>query len=193
MAKSRSMSRRPPTRARSRPAPARAGRRPAGAAPDRAAAIAVEVVDRQRSLRLPRGWLAGVVRRALARQGIDAAELCVLVVDDRRIARLHREWLDVAGPTDVITFASAAAGPPDGVLRGDIVASAETARRVARAVGWPARHELAYYVIHGILHLAGHDDLTATDRRAMRARERVLLAAAGLPPAPRPRPARSRA
>ena len=116
----------------------------------------------------------------------------MLLVDDRRIARLHADWLGVAGPTDVITFASAAAGPPDGVLRGDIVASAETARRVARAVGWQPRQELAYYVIHGILHLAGYDDMTAADRRAMRARERVLLAAAGLPPAPRPRRARNR-
>lgn len=163
--------------------------------PPRAVAAAadrheVDIVDRQRSLRLPRGWLAGVVRRALARQGIAMAEVCVLLVDDRRIARLHADWLGVAGPTDVITFA-AAAGPADDVLRGDIVASAETARRVARQVGWQPRQELAYYVLHGILHLAGYDDLTPADRRAMRARERVLLAAAGLPPAPRPRPARS--
>jgi probable rRNA maturation factor len=171
--------------------PARRTRRPRAVAAD-ASRHEVDVVDRQRSLRLPRGWLAGVVHRALARQGITTAEVCVLLVDDRRIARLHADWLGVAGPTDVITFASAAAGPPDGVLRGDIVASAETARRVARAVGWQPRQELAYYVIHGILHLAGNDDMTAADRRAMRARERVLLAAAGLPPAPRPRRARNR-
>ena len=189
MANSQSISRRPQTRSRGRLAPARSSRRAASAA---ASACVIDVVDRQRLLRLPRGWLAGVVRRALARQGIAGAELCVLLVDDRRIARLHHQWLDIAGPTDVITFGPAAAGPPDGVLRGDIVASAETARRMAREVGWQPRHEIAYYVIHGILHLVGYDDRTPADRRAMRARERVLLAAAGLPPAPRPRHKRSR-
>jgi probable rRNA maturation factor len=96
----------------------------------------------------------------------------------------------------VLTWGRAAAGPkargPAAAgLRGDIVASAETARRVAREVGWQPRHELAYYVIHGLLHLAGYDDHSPADRRAMRARERVLLAAAGLPPAPRRRGSRA--
>ena len=163
---------------------ARPPRRPRAGEAD-ASRLVVEVVDRQRSLRLPRGWLPGIARRALARQGVAAAEICLLLVDDRRIARLHADWLGIPGPTDVITFGAAAAGPADCVLRGDIVASAETARRMARLVGWQPRHELAYYVIHGILHLAGFDDRTPEDRRAMRGRERVLLAAAGLPPAPR--------
>lgn len=167
-------------------------RSPAPAGPAAEPPLVVEVVDRQRSLKLPHGWLAGIARRALAREGIDRVELCVLLVDDRRIARLHADWLGIPGPTDVITFGPAAGGPSDGVLRGDIVASAETARRVARTIGWQPRQELAYYVIHGILHLVGHDDRTPEDRRAMRARERVLLAAAGLPPAPRPRRARNR-
>lgn len=171
---------------------ARPAARPAAprAAPE--SGLVIEVVDRQRSLRLPRGWLAGIARRGLTRQGIERAELCIMLVDDRRIARLHADWLGVPGPTDVITFGPAAAGPNDAVLRGDIVASAETARRVARLVGWQPRHELAYYVIHGILHLAGFDDHAPADRRAMRARERTLLAAAGLPPAPRPRRTGSR-
>jgi probable rRNA maturation factor len=59
---------------------------------------------------------------------------------------------------------------------------------VARELGWQPRHELAYYVVHGILHLAGYDDHDPADRRAMRARERVLMLAAGLPAPPsRPR------
>jgi probable rRNA maturation factor len=176
--------------------PTRSSRRSQPAAPPAASELVIEVVDRQRTLRLPRGWLAGVVRRALARQGVDRAELCVLLVDDRRIATLHARWLSIPGPTDVLTFGPAAAGPkargPAAAgLRGDIVASAETARRVAREVGWQPRHELAYYVIHGLLHLAGYDDHSPADRRAMRARERVLLAAAGLPPAPRRRGSRA--
>lgn len=149
----------------------------------RESGIAVDVVDRQRSVRIGASWLGRVVRAALARQRVERAEVCVLLVEDRRMATLHRTWLGLPGPTDVITFDLSAAGAEG--LHGDIAVSTETARRVAREVGWSARHEVAYYVVHGLLHLAGYDDHDPVERRVMRGRERVLLAAAGLPPPPR--------
>jgi probable rRNA maturation factor len=156
--------------------------------------IQVEIIDRQRAVHTGSAWLTRIVRRALARLGVDRAEISILLVGDRRMARLHEEWLGVPGPTDVITFDLAG---PEGEsaegLRGDIVVSAETARRMARELGWAPRHELAYYVIHGLLHLAGHDDVDPVRRRAMRARERVLMAAAGLPLPPRGRTRRTTA
>jgi probable rRNA maturation factor len=152
-----------------------------------ASGLTIDVVDRQRALRVGGRWLGTVARRALERQAVEAAEICVLLVDDRGIAGLHERWLGIPGPTDVITFDLSDAARP-GVLHGDIAVSAETARRVARELGWQPRHELAYYVVHGILHLAGYDDHDPADRRAMRARERVLMLAAGLPAPPsRPR------
>lgn len=146
------------------------------------AAIEVEVVDRQQVLRVAATWLTRVVRMALHRQGVDRATICVLLVDDRRMAALHRKWLGLSGPTDVITFDLG--GGVAGILEGDIAVSTETARRLAREVGWTPRQEVAYYTIHGLLHLVGYDDHDPADRRAMRARERVLLRAAGLPPPP---------
>jgi probable rRNA maturation factor len=149
--------------------------------------IQIDILDKQRAVRVGAAWLERVVRRALAREGIDRAEISILLVGDRRMARLHEEWLGIPGPTDVITFDLAAGGPADG-LHGDIAVSAETARRMARELGWAPRHEVAYYVVHGLLHLAGYDDLVPDARRAMRARERVVMAAAGLPRPPRARP-----
>ena len=81
-----------------------------------------------------------------------------------------------------------AAGPPRArVLTGDIVVSTETARRMARAVGWTPRQELAYYIVHGLLHLTGYDDQTSAECRQMRARERAVMKACGLPVPPRTR------
>jgi probable rRNA maturation factor len=148
--------------------------------------IAVEVVNRQQAMPLDRAWLERVVRRAVAAIGAEAAAITVVVVGDKRIAALHDEWLGIPGPTDVLTFDLAAG---DG-LAGDIVVSGETARRLARELGWQARHELAYYVIHGLLHLAGENDGTPGERRRMRRQERVVMAAAGLPLPPR-RPRRT--
>ncbi len=152
--------------------------------------ITIEVLNRQQAVPLDAAWLGRIVRRAVAVVGVDAALLTVVVVDDRAIAELHDRWLGIPGPTDVLTF-DLAADEASG-LAGDIVASGETARRVARELDWQPRHELAYYVIHGLLHLAGEDDGTPGERRRMRRRERTLMAAVGLPPPPRrpPRPAR---
>jgi probable rRNA maturation factor len=63
---------------------------------------------------------------------------------------------------------------------------------MSREFGWTPRQEVAYYVIHGLLHLTGYDDLTVADRRAMRARERAVMRAIGMPAPPRTRSRRSR-
>jgi probable rRNA maturation factor len=151
------------------------------------AEIVVDVVNRQRLLRIDAAWLTRVVRRALAREGVAEAEICVLLLRDRQMAMLHEEWLGIPGPTDVITF-DLTTGPRRHDLQGDIAVSTETAVRTARELGWPPRCEVAYYVVHGLLHLAGHDDHAPATRQAMRRRERVLMTAAGLPRPPR-RPA----
>lgn len=156
--------------------------KPTRAASARAPSLGVEIADRQRSVRVDRSWLRRVVRTALRAAGIERARIGVLIVDDEAIARLHERWLGIAGPTDVITFDL---GGRDEGLCGDVAVSAETARRAARRLGWAPRHELAYYVIHGLLHLAGCDDRDPASRRRMRAREREWMAAAGLPLPPR--------
>ena len=150
--------------------------------------LVVDVSDRQSLLRVSARGLERLVRSTLIAEGVEQAEIGVILVDDRRIAAVHRRWLGLAGPTDVITFdlSAGTAGPPGaGVLAGDIVVSTETARRMARAVGWTPRQELAYYIVHGVLHLTGYDDHTAADRRQMRARERAVMKACGLPVPPR--------
>jgi len=159
------------------------------AAEPRREAVTVSVVNRQRQVRVAASWIARVVRGTLAAERVALAEIGVRLVDDRRIARLHAEWFDDPTATDVITFPLSGAADP--VLAGDLVVSAETARRRAREFGWPPRHELAYYVVHGLLHLTGHDDTQPAARRTMRARERSVMRAVGLPPPPR-RPAPGR-
>ncbi len=145
--------------------------------------IAVEIVNRQRTVPLAARWLERITRRAIVAIGAETAEITVLVVGDRGISLLHDRWLGIPGPTDVLTFDLGGDGAAR--LAGDIAVSIETARRVARELGWQPRYELAYYVVHGLLHLAGEDDDTPGNRRRMRRRERAVMQAVGLPPPPR--------
>ena len=153
--------------------------------------VTVEVVSRQRALPVNLAWLERTARVAIAAIGAPAAEIHVLVVDDRRIARLHHQWMQDPDPTDVLTF-DLGSDPPRRLV-GDIVVSAETAKRLARTLGWRPRQELAYYMVHGLLHLAGFDDRTPGERRRMRKAERTVMVAVGLPAPPgRPRSSTAR-
>ncbi len=92
----------------------------------------------------------------------------VVLVSDRRIAALHDEFMGDASPTDVITF-----------LHGEIVLSAETARRQAHKRGLPLPQEIARYVVHGLLHLAGWSDTDPDSAAKMRGvQEKILRRAA---------------
>ena len=65
---------------------------------------------------------------------------------------------------------------PPPPLEGELIVSTETALREAAAHGWNPQDELLLYVVHGLLHLCGYDDLTDEARPAMRLREREVLA-----------------
>jgi len=82
-----------------------------------------------------------------------------MIVDDEGIRTINRDYLRRDRPTNVIAFSLAEGDFGDvnpGVL-GDVVVSAETAAREARAARIPVEDAILYLIIHGILHLAGYD------------------------------------
>lgn len=140
------------------------------------------VRDRGRP-RTPRAFLRRVVAAALRHAGQPELPVSLLLTDDAGIARIHGEFLGDPAPTDVIAFRLDGAGPrePHGARLGaEVVVSVETAARCARAARTRVRDEVALYVVHGLLHCCGYDDVRARDRRSMRAAERAVLAALGL-------------
>lgn len=101
-------------------------------------------------------------------------EVSLAVVDDKTIHELNREHLDHDWPTDVISFLFESDGS---YVDGEVIASADTARRLSEVAGWPPTDELLLYVVHGLLHLAGLDDVQPDDRRVMRQAELDCLTA----------------
>ena len=67
-----------------------------------------------------------------------------------------------------------------GAIEGEIIASAEMAVSMATDGEWSAEAELILYIVHGLLHICGYDDLTPEEKCIMRARERAILSELGL-------------
>jgi probable rRNA maturation factor len=106
-------------------------------------------------------------------------ELTLTFVDRAEIAALNAEHLGKDGPTDVLSFPldagddGGASGVP--VLLGDVVVCPAVAVEQAADHAGTADDELALLVVHGVLHVLGHDHAEAEETTAMRARELELL------------------
>jgi probable rRNA maturation factor len=105
--------------------------------------------------------------------GVPPGELSLAFLTDSALARLHATFLGDASTTDVITFAGA---PTEPGQAGEICVSADAARAFAKQHGRDFSEELTLYVVHGWLHLAGHDDLLPANKKRMRAAEARALA-----------------
>ena len=142
----------------------------------------IQVYNRQRSLAVDLRWLRRFAAVALeqclphcddgrfALKTLPEIEICI--VSDRVIAEVHDRFMNIPGATDVITFE-----------HGEIVMSAQTAQHYAERYGQPLDHELALYIIHGLLHLNGYEDATKDEAARMRRlQERILRACLALVP-----------
>ncbi|MGD9722157.1 MAG: rRNA maturation RNase YbeY [Pirellulales bacterium] len=137
----------------------------------------IEISDQQSCIQADRPRMLRAAEAILRDAGASDAQLSIALVDDPTIHALNRRFLAHDYPTDVLSFLLHRDGV---VLEGEVIASAETARRAAAGYGWTADDELLLYVVHGTLHLVGHDDASDEQREAMRAREREYLALVGV-------------
>jgi rRNA maturation RNase YbeY len=132
------------------------------------------VDNRQRRVPITVPRLARAATRALAALGRPAGAIEVMVVDDAEIRRLNARYRGIARRTDVLAFPLETPDAP-GQLVGQVVISAETARRQARRLGVPLALELDLLVTHGTLHLVGYDDRDPVEADLMHRRERDIL------------------
>jgi probable rRNA maturation factor len=123
--------------------------------------------------------LKKAVRMVLQDAGYNNGEISIAVVDDAEMHALNRKYLDHDYPTDVLSFVLE---EEDGRLDGEIIVSSDYALREAEDYQWTAEDEILLYVIHGSLHLVGHDDLDPEQKRIMRQREKEYLSQFQLTP-----------
>jgi probable rRNA maturation factor len=117
--------------------------------------------------------------RLLDALGCEHAELSLWLCGDATIAGLHQTYLGQEGPTNVLSFAQhdGEFGGVEPDLLGDVAVSLDTARRDAALVGHGLDEEVAFLVVHGVLHLLGFDHEGEQAHRAaeMEAKEDALF------------------
>lgn len=163
------------------------------AASDTIAVVASDELDpndAEHGVDLPR-WQA-LAHVALRDEGVTTGELNLVFIDDSAMADLNRDHMGGDGPTDVLAFpldapvAESAGGPgavatetsgPGPVLLGDVVICPGVARRYAAERSVDFDDELALLVVHGVLHVLGHDHMEPDEEHRMRQREQALLEA----------------
>jgi rRNA maturation RNase YbeY len=101
-------------------------------------------------------------------------DVCVHLIGSSRISELNAKFLQHSGSTDVITF-DYAESPSDGRITGEIFISVDDAVKHARQLHTSWQSEIVRYVIHGVLHLQGFDDVKPAQRRVMKREENRLL------------------
>ena len=144
-------------------------------------------------------WLKEIAEAALAvaLDETEAGQISLLITDDQTIRSLNAKYRGLDEVTDVLSFSTDHPGhwegdedPPDDISGfdfimppgeisplGEVIVSFPQAKRQAEQQGVPLEHELALLVIHGVLHLTGHDHLEPEETALMQAKERTALAA----------------
>ena len=144
----------------------------------------IDINDDQDRLELPADWLREIVEHTLTQEQVRSAEISVAVVDNATIWRLNRRHLQHDYPTDVLSFllesdpeTPSRSGPRGAGRRieGEVIVSAEMALQMSAQYHWRGADELCLYLVHGLLHLCGYDDLTPDEQIIMRQRERDIL------------------
>ena len=142
-------------------------------------------------------WLNLVAKEAMdvALEGPDAAQISLVITGDDTVHGLNAQYRGLDEVTDVLSFATNHGGHWEGVADssgdideldfimppsepyplGEVIVSYPQAQRQAEERGKRLEHELALLVVHGVLHLTGHDHLDLQDTELMQSRERAAL------------------
>src|SRR5574341_1705851 len=116
-----------------------------------------------------------------ASRGSLNSELTIVLTDDARLHELNRDDLRIDAPTDVLSFPASETDPETGARYiGDILISVPRAQTQADAAGHPLESELQLLVVHGVLHLLGHDHARANDKAQMWKAQTEILERLGL-------------
>ena len=130
----------------------------------------------------PNDLIERAVKAALENQSeaLDS-ELTIVLTDNAQIQELNRDYLGIDAPTDVLSFPASEIDPETGARYiGDIIISMAYAAKSAKTAGHPVEAEVQLLVVHGVLHLLGHDHANPKEKAKMWKAQAGILESLGL-------------
>ena len=128
------------------------------------------VFNKQKDLKIPVKQVKALVSAFLSFEKVDCSEVSLYFVSEKMICQLHDQFFQDPSPTDCISFPLKV----DGIL-GEVFVCPHTALLYAEKNGLDPYRETALYIVHGLLHLIGFDDLDEKQRRIMRKKEKSCM------------------
>jgi probable rRNA maturation factor len=148
----------------------------------------VEISNQQTFIDIDENYLVNVVTTVCEKEKVVSASINLAFLDDPSIRVLNSQYLDHDYETDVLSFLMECRTPKNiseqeatelrgfgKEIEGDVIVSAEMAQNCAIEYGWKPHDELILYIIHGVLHLLGYDDLSYDEKLLMRKKEKEYL------------------
>lgn len=131
---------------------------------------------------LPVELVEAATLQALKHQSVpENTDLTIVLTDDKQLHELNRQWMDVDAPTDVLSFPSDEVDPESGNrYLGDILISVQRAAEQASGSGHTVEAEVQLLVVHGVLHLMGHDHAGVDEKARMWKAQAEILTGLGL-------------
>lgn len=125
---------------------------------------------------LSKTHLEKAVQIAINFQKVDPnVDVSIVLTGDKDLHRLNSQFMNIDAPTDVLSFPAAFVDPDSGATNlGDIIISVERAKEQAAAQNHPVAAEILLLVIHGMLHLLGHDHADSEEKQRMWAAQAAI-------------------
>lgn len=128
----------------------------------------VDVIDHQRTLKIPKLAVRKIAQEVVAFEGKCYNEVALHFVSTETICQLHNDYFNDPTPTDCISFPLDESMDQGYQIMGDVFICTETAVAYATQHNLDPYEETTLYVVHGLLHLMGYDDIRSKDAAKMR-------------------------
>lgn len=137
----------------------------------------IQVANQQSKMRIKSGILTQLAAYTLRHEKSKRKGVSILICSDTQIKKYHYQYFGDRSSTDVISLAmnEKDLAPTEKDHLGDLIISAETAKRVSASYGQKPHQELERYLVHGLLHLLGYDDISPKDYSRMYAMQEKIL------------------
>ncbi len=133
-------------------------------------AMSILVFNKLKDLKLPAKAVKALVNAVLSHEKAECGEISIYFVSEKMICQLHDDFFQDPSPTDCISFPLELSP-----LSGEVFICPHTAKIYAKQKQLDPYQEAALYIVHGLLHLLGYDDLSPNERRTMRKKEKSCM------------------